>query len=54
MTQTEHIYAIFSRPEVAGEAISGGHVKTIEGYFVLHFESASVSSFRADQNQPFV
>ena len=54
MAQNEHVYAIFCRPEVAGDVISGGNVKTIEGYVVLNFEAASISSFRANQNQPFV
>ena len=54
MTQNGHVYAIFCQPEVAGGVISGGHVKIGEGYFVLKFEAASVSSFRANQNQPFV
>ena len=31
-----------------------GNVKTIEGYVVLNFEAASVSKFRANQNQAFV
>ena len=47
MTQTEHVYAIFCRPEVAGDVITGGNVKTIvEDYVVLNFETASISSFR--------
>ena len=46
MTQNEHVYAICCyRPEVAGDVISGGNVKTIEGYGVLNFEAASISSF---------
>ena len=54
MAQNEHIYAIFCRPKLAGDVISGGNVKTIEGYVMLNFEAASVSSFRTNQNQPFV
>ena len=30
MIQTEHVYAICCRPEVAGEVISGENEKTIE------------------------
>ena len=45
MTQIEHIYAICCRPEVAGDVISIGNVKTIEGYAVLNFEVGSFSSF---------
>ena len=45
MTQNEHIHAIFSRPEVAGDVISGGNVKTIEGYFLLNFEANSITFF---------
>ena len=48
MTQIEHVYAIFCGPEVAGDVISGGLVKTIKGYLVLNFEGASLSSFRAN------
>ena len=40
--------------ELAGDVISGENVKIVEGYVVLNFEAASVSSFRANQNQPFV
>ena len=54
MTQIEHVYAIFCRPDVAGDVISSGNVKTIESYVVLDFEAASISSFRANKNQPFV
>ena len=54
MTKNEHIYAIFCRLEVAGDVFSGGIVKTIEGYVVLIFYAVSISSFRANQNQPFV
>ena len=54
MTHNEHVYAVFCRPEVAGNIVSGGNVKTIEGYVMLNFEAACFSSFRANQNQPFV
>ena len=55
MTKNEHVYAICCQPEVAGDVISGGNVKTIKGYALLNFEAASFySSFRANQNQPFV
>ena len=50
MTQNEHGYAIFSRPEAAGDVISGG---TIEGYVLVNFEAASFSGFQENQNQPF-
>ena len=45
MTPNEYVYAIFCEPEIVGDVISSGNVKTIEGYVVLHFEAASVSSF---------
>ena len=44
MTQNEHVYAICCRPEVACDVISGGNVKTIEGYAVLNFEVVSFST----------
>ena len=46
MTQNEHICAICCRTEVDGDVISGENVKTVEGYTVLNFEVASISSFR--------
>ena len=46
MTQNEHVYVIFCRPEVAGDVISGANVKTVEGDVVLNFDAASISSFR--------
>ena len=46
MAQSEHVYAICCRPEVAGDVVSGENVKTIEGYAVLDFEFASFESFR--------
>ena len=46
MAQNEHVYAICCRPKAAGEVISGGNVKTTEGYDVLNFETASFRSFR--------
>ena len=54
MTQNEHVYAIFCRPEVAGDVISGVNVKTVEGYVAFNFEATCLSSFRANQNRPFV
>ena len=53
MTKKEHVYAICCRPEVAGDVISSGNVKIIEGYVVLNFEDASISNFRENHNQPF-
>ena len=50
MTQIEHVYAIFCRPEVAGDVVSGGNIKTTEGYAALNFEAASIISFRENQN----
>ena len=44
----------FAADRRARDVFSGGNVKTIEGYVLLNFEAASVSSFRANQNQPFV
>ena len=41
MTKNQHIYAITSGPEVAGDVISGRNVKTIEGYVVVNLEVAS-------------
>ena len=54
MRQNEDVYVICCRPEVAGDVISRGDVKTIEGYTVLNFEIASIKSFRENHNQPFV
>ena len=51
MTKNEHVYAIFCRPEAAGNVISAGN--TTEGYAVLNLEAASIISFRENQNQPF-
>ena len=45
MTRNEHVYAICCRPKVVGDIISGKNAKAIEGYAVLNFEVASVSSF---------
>ena len=53
LAQNEHVYAIFCRPEVAGEVISGENVKTVEGYAVLHFAAARIIRLRETQNQPF-
>ena len=54
MIQNEHVYATFCRPEIAGDVISGGNVKTVEGYVLLNFEAANISSFTANQNKSFV
>ena len=43
MTQNEHIYAIFSRPIVAGDVILGENVKNVEGYVLLNFEAELLS-----------
>ena len=43
----------YYRPEVAGDILSGGNVKSIEGYAVLNFEAGSFSGFRENQIQPF-
>ena len=53
MTQTEHAYATWCRPEVAGDVISGRKAKTIEGYDVLNFETASLVVTEKNQNQLF-
>ena len=41
ITKHEHDYAIFCRPEVAGDVNSGENVKTVERYVALNFEAAS-------------
>ena len=46
MTQNEHVYGIYSRPEVAGDVISGENARTVKGYAVVHLEVASFSSLR--------
>ena len=46
MTKHQLVYAICCRPEVDSNVISGGSVKTIEGYAVLNFEVAGLSIFR--------
>ena len=51
MTQNEHVYAIYCRPEVTCDVISGENVKTIEGYAGLHF---IFSSFRDIPKKHFV
>ena len=55
MTQNEHVYAIFCRLKAAGagDVITSGNVKTIEGYAVLNFKAAINISFRENKNQPF-
>ena len=52
MTQSEHVYAIYCRPEAVGDVVSGWNRNTIERYTVLNFEAASASSFWENQNQP--
>ena len=42
MTQHDHVYMICCRPEVADDVISGGNVKTIEGYAVLNLKLLSL------------
>ena len=46
MTKNEHVYAISCQPEVAGDVISGEHLKTVEGYAGLNFDVANFSSFQ--------
>ena len=54
MTQNEHVYAIWCRPEVAGDVIYGEKCKECRGlYALLHFEAATISTFTENQNQPF-
>jgi hypothetical protein len=53
MTQNEHVYAIYCRPEVDGDVISGENLKTTKSYVVLNFEATSINSYRENQNQPF-
>ena len=53
MTQNEHVCVICCRLEAADDVISRENVKTIEGYALLNFEAASISSFCENQNQPF-
>ena len=54
MIQNEYVYAICCPPEVAGDVILGGNVKTAEGYAALIFEIASIRSFWENHNQPSV
>ena len=53
MTKNEYVYAIYYRPEVAGDVISSGNVKSIEGYALLNFEATRFSSLQENQIQPF-
>ena len=46
MTKNEHVCAIFCRPEVDCDVISGRKVKTVLCYIVVNFEVASSSNFR--------
>ena len=52
-TQNERVYAIWCRPEVAGDVIATENVKAVEGFAMLNFQAASRSSFGENQNQPF-
>ena len=54
MTLNEHVYAICCWPEVGGDVISSENIKTIKGYAVSNFETASISGSGENQNQPFV
>ena len=54
LTQNGHVYAIWCRPEAAGDVISGGNVNTIESYAGLNFEIASFSSFQDIKKKHFV
>ena len=49
MTQNEHVYAIYCRPEVAGDVISGENVKVVKFYAALNFADASIGSFRKNK-----
>ena len=53
MTQNEHVYAIYCQPEVEGDVVSSENMKDIEGYALINFEAASISSDRENQNQPY-
>ena len=53
MTQND-VYAICCRSQVPGDVISGGNVKTVEGYAVLNLEVASFWSFRDIKKNHFV
>ena len=46
MTKNRHVCAIYCRPEVTGDVISGENVNTTEGSALLNFEAANISSFR--------
>ena len=54
MAQNEHVHAICCRLELVCDDISGGNVKTIEGYAVLKFDVASFGNFRDIQKKHFV
>ena len=54
MTQNLHFCAIFFRPEVVYDVISGRNVKTTEGYPVVNFEVASSNSFLDITKKHFV
>ena len=44
MTQNENVYAIWCRPEVDCDVISGRHAKSGESYVLVNFEVASSGS----------
>ena len=46
MTQNLHVCTVCCRLEVVYDVISGGNVKTMEGYLVVNFEVASSNTFR--------
>ena len=53
MTQNENVYAIFCRPEAAGDVISDENIMTTEGCALLNFEVGSFSCFRDIEQKLF-
>ena len=53
MTKNGHVYAIYCRPEVAGDVTSCRNVKTNESYEKVKFEDDSSSSFRDIKKKSF-
>ena len=53
MTQIRHVCAIWCRPEVKCDVISGQNVKTIVGDVVVKFEVASSNSFQDISKKSF-
>ena len=49
-TQNEQIYAIYCRPEIAGDVIAGENLNTMERYVALKFDCVSFSCFRDIKN----